>query len=376
MIFKKGELFNGPGGFAWGAKHAKVIHPETNEEFTIEHTWSNDYCESACDTYTHNICSDRPETVHRGDVRALKIKELEKIDAFIYGFPCNDFSLVGEKKGVDGTFGPLYSYGIQVLKEHNPKWFIAENVGGLHSANEGQTFIKILTEMSKIGEFGGYRLTPHLYNFADYGVPQSRQRILIVGIRNDLKKEFKVPAPTHGPGREFPYETAFDALMKEPLAADAPNHYIPVNKPHVVEFLKHIPEGQNAWYEGIPEELRLKVKGAKMSQIYRRLDRNAPSYTVTGSGGGGTHMYHWEEPRALSNRERARLQTFPDEFVFLGTKEKVRQQVGMAVPPKGAKMILEAILKTFAGIEYKDVTPKWNIDEMIQKPHIDDLVLL
>ena len=88
-----------------------------------------------------------------------------------------------------------------------------------------------------------------------------------------------------------------------------------------------------------------------MSHIYRRLHPDKPSYTITGSG-GGTHVYHWEEHRALTNRERVRLQSFPDWFEFKGPKEQVRKQIGMAVPPEGAKKIFEAILKTFAGIEY------------------------
>ena len=94
-----------------------------------------------------------------------------------------------------------------------------------------------------------------------------------------------------------------------------------------------------------------------MSQIYKRLDPNKPSYTITGSGGGGTHGYHWDEPRALTNRERARIQTFPDDFVFEGSKEEVRKQIGMAVPPRAAKVIIEAILKTFAGVPYKWIEP-------------------
>ena len=94
------------------------------------------------------------------------------------------------------------------------------------------------------------------------------------------------------------------------------------------------------------------MKGAKISQIYRRLDPNKPSYTVTGSGGGGTHVYHWKENRALTNRERARLQTFPDNFIFEGSKESVRKQIGMAVPVEGAKIIFNAILKTFAKCDY------------------------
>ena len=102
----------------------------------------------------------------------------------------------------------------------------------------------------------------------------------------------------------------------------------------------------------MPEHLQLNVKGARLSNIYKRLLPNEPSYTVTGSGGGGTHMYHWEEPRALTNRERARLQTFPDNFQFIGSRESIRKQIGMAIPAQGAKVILEAILKTLAGIEY------------------------
>ena len=82
------------------------------------------------------------------------------------------------------------------------------------------------------------------------------------------------------------------------------------------------------------------------------MDPDKPAYTITGSGGGGTHCYHWEEPRALTNRERARLQTFPDSYIFQGSKESVRKQIGMAVPCDGARIIFEAILKTFANEKY------------------------
>ena len=120
----------------------------------------------------------------------------------------------------------------------------------------------------------------------------------------------------------------------------------------MIQRLSYIKPGQNAFTADIPEELQLKIRGAKISQIYKRLDPEKPAYTVTGSGGGGTHIYHWEEPRALTNRERARLQTFPDSFVFEGSKEQVRKQIGMAVPAEGAKIIFEAVLRTFADIPY------------------------
>jgi DNA (cytosine-5)-methyltransferase 1 len=117
--------------------------------------------------------------------------------------------------------------------------------------------------------------------------------------------------------------------------------------------LKHIKPGQNAFTADLPEELKLNIAGARISQIYKRLDPKKPSYTVTGSGGGGTHVYHWKEPRALTNRERARLQTFPDDFEFLGTKELVRKQIGMAVPVLGAKVVFEALFKSLHNIDYE-----------------------
>jgi DNA (cytosine-5)-methyltransferase 1 len=191
MNFKKGELFCGPGGIALGAQSAKV-KGKNGELFTIQHEWANDIDTSACETYIHNICPNRPETVICQDVRKLDIESLPQIDAFSFGFPCNDYSIVGEQKGLDGEFGPLYSYGVRVLKSHHPKFFIAENVSGLQSANNGDAFRQILTELTFAG-IHGYTITPHLYKFEEYGAPQKRHRIIIVGIRKDLGLTFKVP---------------------------------------------------------------------------------------------------------------------------------------------------------------------------------------
>jgi DNA (cytosine-5)-methyltransferase 1 len=125
--------------------------------------------------------------------------------------------------------------------------------------------------------------------------------------------------------------------------------------------LRYIKPGENAFTANLPENLQLNVIGAKISQIYKRLDPDKPAYTVTGSGGGGTHIYHWEEPRALTNRERARLQTFPDTYEFYGNKESVRKQIGMAVPCKLSEIVITAILNSFAGIEYPSI--KANMEE-------------
>ena len=342
--FRLGELFCGPGGLAYAAVNSQI----EDSEYKIIHKWSNDYDLDTCKTYTRNICPNDPESVICGDVRKLDIEPLGDIDALAFGFPCNDFSVVGEQKGFNGTFGPLYSYGIKVLKRYKPLWFLSENVGGLKSANEGKAFEKIKEDMIE----AGYRIYPNLYKFEQYGVPQARHRMIIVGIRADLPYEFKIPSPE-------PYKnidvTCKTALEVPPIPKDVANNELTKQSHQVVERLKYIKPGQNAFTADIPEELQLKVKGAKISQIYKRLNPTKPAYTVTGSGGGGTHIYHYDEPRALTNRERARLQTFPDDYVFEGSKESVRKQIGMAVPQKGARVIFEAILKTFAGISYESI---------------------
>jgi DNA (cytosine-5)-methyltransferase 1 len=342
LEFKLGELFSGPGGLALGAFSANV--KSKGKSFKITHGWASDYDPDTQLTYTHNICPDAPETFLLADVRKLNFSKLEKIDAFAYGFPCNDFSIVGEKKGFQGEFGPLYTYGLKVLNKHKPKFFIAENVGGMSSSDEGRAFKKILSDLEKAGN--GYEITVHLYKAEEYGVPQTRHRIIIVGIDKTLGLKFKVPAPTTK-GNPVTASQALKGISK-----DSYNNELTRQSETVIERLSHIKPGENIWQTELPKHLRLNVKGAKLSQIYKRLHPNKPSYTITGSGGGGTHGYHWKEPRALTNRERARIQTFPDDFEFLGSKESVRKQIGMAVPVELSRIICESILKTFAGVKY------------------------
>jgi DNA (cytosine-5)-methyltransferase 1 len=346
MNFRLGELFNGAGGLTLGAISAQVS--KNGENYSIVPTWANDYDTDACSTYQLNIGSKYSEKVICRDVAKLEMDKLPSIDALAFGFPCNDFSAVGEQKGVNGSFGHLYQYCIKALKHFQPMWFLAENVGGLRNANDGQALKVILRELTG----AGYNIVPNLYKFENYAVPQSRHRIIIVGIRKDISHVFKIPAEL-----ESPRITCREALENPPIPQDASNQEYTKQAKQVVERLTYIKEGENVFTAHLPEHLKLKVNGAKISQIYKRLDPNKPAYTVTSSGGGGTHMYHWKENRALTNRERARLQTFPDNFVFCGSKESVRRQIGMAVPPKGAQVVFEAILKTFANIEYKSVQP-------------------
>ena len=350
MPYTLGELFCGPGGIAWGAAHADIGDPE----HTIVHQWANDYDADTCKTYRENICPQNPGTVYHADIRTFDMTQLAPIDALAFGFPCNDYSVVGEQRGMNGVFGPLYRYGVRALELFQPQWFLAENVGGLRNANDGHAFARILEDLRR----AGYHIVPNLYRFEDYGIPQARHRIIIIGIRDDINLEYRVPSTAPYAGIDNTCRTAIEV---PPIPADAFNNELTKQSPTVIRRLEHILPGQNAFTADLPAELRLNVNGAQISQIYKRLDPDRPAYTVTGSGGGGTHIYHWAEPRALTNRERARLQTFPDTYRFFGSKESVRKQIGMAVPCRGAQIIFEAVLRTFAGIDYESMPA--NIEE-------------
>lgn len=348
-VFKLGELYCGPGGLACGAFKAK----SNDGRYRVSHAWANDYDSDTCETYRRNLCPDDPDSVICDDVRNLDIKKLGKIDAFAYGFPCNSFSQVGEHQGIaNKKFGQLYWYGVEVLKEYKPKWFIAENVSGIRSAGSGdfQTILKDLQEC-------GYKLVCNLYKSEQYSVPQTRHRVIIVGIRNDLDVEFKVPDPNIYSQCDISSRTALSNIPK-----DAPNNQERKLSEKVIRRLSYIKPGENVWQAEdsgrLPEELRIHTK-TRISQIYRKLDPSKPAYTVTAAGGGGTFMYHWTD-RELTNRERARLQTFPDDFEFIGNYSSVRKQIGMAVPCNLAEIVTTAILNCFAGIDYPHVEPNLN----------------
>lgn len=344
MTIRLGELFCGPGGLGMGAKLAGVA-----ANVRVVHQWANDIDSFACKTYQRNVADSRTLVIP-GDVSKLNVESLPPIDGLLFGFPCNDFSLVGENQGLEGKFGNLYKHGVDVLNKHEPLFFVAENVSGIKSSNSGEAFKQILGELRTAGS-NGYNLIVHQYEFQYYGVPQNRKRVIVVGFRSDYLagKSYQPPAPSNH------IKTARQALNKIPPSA--PNHEITRLSEAVETRLRFIPPGGNAWSQAIPEEFRLNVKGAKLSNIYKRLDPDKPAYTVTGSGGGGTHIYHWDEDRALTNRERARLQTFPDNFEFMGGRGAVRKQIGMAVPVIGAKSIMTSIFLHIREVKYPSIEP-------------------
>lgn len=345
-VYKLGELFCGPGGIACGAIKSK----SNDGQITVTHAWANDYDKDTCETYRKNICPNSPETVYCKDVRDLDIENLGDINAFCYGFPCNSFSNVGKHQGFENEkFGQLYWYGIKVLKRYNPEWFMAENVSGIRSAGSGD-FKIILKDMRE----AGYKLNVHLYKSEEYGIPQTRHRVIIVGIRKESDIKYKVPSPSMFVDCDISVKNAFSDIPE-----DAPNNEIRNLSQKVIERLSYIRPGENVWQaeerlgDKFPKELKIHTK-TKISQIYRKLHPDKPAYTVTAAGGGGTFMYHWTN-RELTNRERARIQTFPNDYEFVGNYSSIRKQIGMAVPCKLSEIVITAILNSFAGIEYPSI---------------------
>ena len=282
----------------------------------------------------------------------LKYKPKE-YDVFLGGFPCVTFSVVGKQEGIkNDKDGQLYESFAKYVERLQPKIFVAENVKGILSANKGEA----VKTIKKRFEVDGYKLKIFLVNFADFGVPQLRERVLFIGIRNDIKTEFIPPEITH----KNNYITAKEAFKNMPKNCIHTNHLKVSDK--VVERLKHIPQGGN--YKAV-ENTPYAVKGL-MSNIYRRLHENEPAYTVIASGGGGTWGYHFKEHRPLTNRERARLQSFPDDYNFQGSTTEVRRQIGNAVPPVGIYPFAQRIASLLKG-----ETPQYNPKNCIKEYDVE-----
>ena len=324
------SLFSGCGGLDLG------FHLEGYT--TI---WANDFNHWACETFRRNF----GDVIVEGDVEQIdpyKKKKVPDCDIILGGFPCQDFSLLWKQPGLNGERGNLYKSFLRFIDAKKPKAFIAENVKGLLTANKGKAIRQIIRDFENIAP--GYVVKPKLYNFADFGVPQFRERVLFVGVRVDTGFNFEHPHPTHGPLAGTPYFTSGEAIRG---ALDVPYNNERINiAPKTKALLELIPEGGN--FTDVPPDNPLYVKGM-ISHVYRRLKLDEPSKTIIAAGGGGTWGYHYPEPRPLTNRERARLQSFPDDFIFEGSIAEVRRQIGNAVPPQGVRAVAKALLPLFSG---------------------------
>lgn len=348
-MYKIISTFTGAGGLDIGFHGDFSFLGKKFEKLNFETIYALDINKDACNTLENDNKYFNKTKVLNQNIIEFDYTQIpnENFDVLLGGFPCVTFSVVGKQAGVkDDINGKLYESYANYVDHFQPKIFLAENVKGILSANKGEA-VKII---KKRFEDTGYKLKIFLVNFADFGVPQLRERVLFIGIRDDIKTDFIAPEFSN----KNNHLTAYDAFQD--IDTKCVNHIIMNQATSTTEKLKAIPEGGN--FKDLPEHLA--VKGL-MSNIYRKLHREKPAYTVIASGGGGTWTYHYEEPRALTNRERARLQGFPDDLIFQGNNTEIRRQIGNAVPAVGIYAFAERIQCVLDG-----VTPSYNKDNCIK----------
>jgi DNA (cytosine-5)-methyltransferase 1 len=297
MDVKKAEpkilsLFSGCGGLDWGFHQAGY-----------KTVWANDINEWAVKTFTKNFGENIITQKNIEEIDPEKDTTIPDCDLIIGGFPCQDFSVVWKQPGLNGDRGNLYKHYLRFINAKRPKAFVAENVKGLLTANKGKAIKEIMKGFSVAGD--GYMVKIQLYNFADYSVPQFRERVIIVGIRLDTGFNFVHPAPTHGEGRKNKYKTAGSALKNVEKVADFNKEEIKIAE-KTKKLLDRIPEGGN--FKDIPADDPEYVKGM-ISHVYRRIKLDEPAKTIIAAGGGGTWGYHFPEPRPLCKHKRIKKYT-------------------------------------------------------------------
>ncbi|MGI5868715.1 MAG: DNA (cytosine-5-)-methyltransferase [Kiritimatiellia bacterium] len=316
--FRSVELFAGAGGLALGLEAAGFDSVAFNE---IDH--------DACDTLREN----RPEwNVIEGDIETIDFTQFHDIDLVSGGFPCQAFSYAGNRYGFDGTRGTLFFQFARAIREMQPKIFLGENVRGLLTHDKGKT-IEVIK--GAIKEIGYTLIEPEVLKALFYRVPQKRERLFLVGIRNDLahhQAKFKWPDPAQ---RVY---TLRDALKKGDLfSTDVPESEGVLYADWKAELIEQIPQG--GYWRDLPVPLQKKLLkgsfhlGGGKTGIGRRLSWNEPSLTLTcAPAQNQTGRCHPEETRPLTVREYARIQTFPDDWVLCGSMMSQYKQIGNAVP--------------------------------------------
>lgn len=333
------ELFAGAGGLALGMSKAGFKHVMLNE---IDH--------DACQTLMQN----RPEWhVAEGDIHKLKFDRYrDKVDLLTGGFPCQAFSYAGNKGGFEDTRGTLFFQLARAVKEVNPKVFLCENVRGLSTHDGGRTLAVI---KNTIAELGYTLIEPRVLQAIKYQVPQKRERLIMVAVRNDLADlaKYHWPQPYHR------IMTLRDALYAgELFPTDVPasdGQKYPEKKRRVMEM---VPMG--GYWRDLPVEVQKEYMGGSYeleggkTGMARRLSLDEPSLTLTcAPAQKQTERCHPIETRPLTVREYARIQTFPDDWQFAGNLASQYKQIGNAVPVNLAYAIGRSLIRLFNEIEVK-----------------------
>lgn len=297
------SLFSGCGGMDLGFRGGFSFHGQSYGRHAFEIVWANDLNEAACRTYRKNI----DERIHCGNIWELIDTLPEQADVVIGGFPCQDISINGKGAGVKGKRSGLYRAMVEVIARTKPRIFIAENVKGLLMRHNVSSLRKVIEDFRALG----YEVPfPHLYHAADYGVPQNRERVIIVGTLPG-ERPFVHPEPVCSKSDRITVRLALHDL--EGLAED--------------ESINHIWSRANR----------------SPDQGNRRLNADRPGHTIRAECHGNI-QYHYKLPRRISMREAARIQSFPDNFIFDAKLRETERQVGNAVPPVLAWHVAEAVL--------------------------------
>lgn len=342
------DVFSGAGGMSLGASMAGL-----DIEIAIENNYA------AADTFKFN----HPETtVICDDIRKVNLSELEIDNKFFLlcgGPPCQGFSVSNTKtRNEDNSNNSLFNEYIRIVKETKPLWFVFENVEGFVSFGKGSVLSELEKKMKKMG----YKTCYKVLSASDYGVPQNRNRFFMIGNLLDIDFVFPdelldrvsvkhaisdLPVLQNGTYEmELPYKkgeiSAYANLMRDG-SKKAKQNYVSRNKDYVIERYKYISIGEN--WQVIPKELMSNYSNLANchSGIYRRLHPDKPSVVIANYR--KNMLIHPFENRGLSVREAARIQSFPDNFIFKGTLSQMQQQIGNAVPPLLAKAIFEQIIK-------------------------------
>jgi len=304
------SLFSGAGGLDLGLKQAghQIV-------------WANDIFEDAAATYCKNIGAH----IDTRSIEKIPSRDIPDCDVVVGGFPCQGFSVANWERSLKDPRNQLYRELVRVVRAKQPRYFIGENVKGLASMGKGEVLRNILAEFASLG----YRVSHSIVCAADFGVPQLRMRVLILGIRNDQPDaSFFPPKPTHA----HPEEAAL--LNLKPWRT-------------VGEALAHLPEPDNGKH--IPNHQCSKYKLRFNGHLgHRYIEPNKPAPTVTARGderGGVVVLHHPGNHRRMTARELAAVQSFPDDFVFFGTKTSAYRQIANAVPPLLGKAIGQMLKK-------------------------------
>lgn len=305
------DLFAGAGGMSLGFDNAgfkNLLAVEFNKDFA--ETYKKNFPR-------HNLIVDDIKNVTEQQI--YDIIKNEKVDVIIGGPPCQGFSIAGNigRNFIDDDRNRLFKEFVRFVKIIKPKVFVLENVAAMERHNKGKTIKEIVSSFKEIG----YDIKYKVLNAVNYGVPQERRRIFIVGTLGE--NNFEYPQEIN---KIVTVKDAIDDLPKleNGEISEIPNHTAMKHSAQMLEKMSYVSDGGNR--NDIPESLRPKSGD---SRKYIRYNSKKPSFCVTGDM---RKIFHYSQNRALTCRELARLQTFPDSFVFLGNTGKVQQQIGNAVP--------------------------------------------